>query len=206
MRPNFCIILAGAVWLSMPGARGQRIRLNEPATDTIRADDDSTIADDISLPDEMMVDEDGVPDNTEGLAVNRTDTNPSNSPSEEPVAISAVLLDGPPGPKDCRGNAVLRLGLSKPGRQHATPTCHNVRGVAQCGVFVANKDDGCEARVFAEPDCKTFANLAVFVPEPRAFGGYMRSIEVRCGVVGQTPPPLQLPGLKLPPGAVQAVG
>ncbi|RYC54985.1 hypothetical protein CHU98_g11225 [Xylaria longipes] len=162
---------------------------------------------DISLPDEAMVEEaEDSSGTTEQVAINRTDTNPSNPPSEQQVPISAILFDGSPGPKDCRGSAILSIGLTKPGAQHSTPTCHNVPGVAQCANFLANKDDGCQARIFSEPDCRTFANLAVFVPEPRAFGGYIRSLEVTCGVVSEAPPPLNLPGLELPPGAVQAVG
>ncbi|GAW20308.1 hypothetical protein ANO14919_098100 [Xylariales sp. No.14919] len=158
------------------------------------------------LRDETLVEEDLDAAVTEQVAINRTDANPANPPSEQPVGISAVLFDGAPGPKDCRGSALLTIRLAKPGAQHARPTCYNVPGVAQCGTFLANKDDGCQARVFSEPDCRTFANLAVFIPEARAFGGYVRSLEVTCGVVSVTPPPLDLPGLELPPNAVQAVG
>ncbi|KAI0466549.1 hypothetical protein F4859DRAFT_497172 [Xylaria cf. heliscus] len=213
MKTSILIISAGALWLHSPGAWGQRIRLQE-STDPISTDGQSQIAENLSLPEEAMIEdaEEGSPDVTEQVAINRTDTNPANPATEQPAPISAILFDGSPGPKACRGTAVLTIKLSKPGAQHLRPTCYNVPGpgggggVAQCGNFVANKDDGCEARVFAEPDCRTFANLAVFIPETRAFGGYMRSVEVRCGVVGEAPPPLNLPGLKLPPGAVQAVG
>ncbi|KAI0427906.1 hypothetical protein F5Y09DRAFT_314652 [Xylaria sp. FL1042] len=206
MKTNILIFSAVIV---LQGIGGQRIRLNDPTTDPVSIDEDSQNKENHFLPSEAMIEED--PDaasDTEQVAINRTDTNPSNPPSEQPVPISAVLFDGSPGPKDCRGSVVLHIGLTKPGAQHATPTCYNVPvpGVAQCGNFVANKDDGCEARVFSEPDCTTFANLAVFVPEARAFGGYVRSIEITCGIVGVTPPPLALPGLKLPPNAVQAVG
>ncbi|KAI0515033.1 hypothetical protein F5B22DRAFT_199202 [Xylaria bambusicola] len=184
MRITTLLLSAGAV----SNAWAQRILpANEPTTDSIALDESSA---------------------TEQVAINRTDANPPSPPEDEEqaVPISAVLFDGPPGPKDCRGNVVLNIGLAKPGAQHSTPTCYNVPGVAQCGNFVGNKDDGCEARIFSEADCNEFANVAVFVPEVRAFGGYVRSVEITCGIVGVAPPPLKLPGLKLPPGAVQAVG
>ncbi|KAF2966784.1 hypothetical protein GQX73_g6783 [Xylaria multiplex] len=168
--------------------------------------EDNGIVEDPFLPDEMMVEEGSGATETEQVAVNRTDANPANPPSEQPVPISAILFNGPPGPKDCRGSAILNIGLTKPGARHSSPTCYNVPGVAQCGNFLANKDDGCQARIFNEPDCRTFANLAVFIPEMRAFGGYIRSIEVTCGVISETPPPLNLPGLELPPNALQAAG
>ncbi|KAI0453834.1 hypothetical protein F5B21DRAFT_478031 [Xylaria acuta] len=208
MKTNILMIIsAGALWLHLPGVWGQRIRLNEPTTGPISTDVNSKAVEDISLPEEAMVEEaEDNPGITEQVAINRTDTNPSNPPTEQPVPISAVLFDGSPGPKDCRGSAVLTIKLTKPGAQHSSPTCYNVPGVAQCANFLANKDDGCQARIFSEPDCLTFANLAVFVPETRAFGGYIRSLEVTCGVVSEAPPPLDLPGLELPPGAVQAVG
>ncbi|KAI0184942.1 hypothetical protein EV127DRAFT_220557 [Xylaria flabelliformis] len=210
MKTSIFIISAGALWLHLPGAWGEEIRLNEPSTGPISTNMNSKAVEDISIPDEAMVEQtENSPDTTEQVATNRTDTSPSNPPTEQqPVPISAILFDGSPGPKDCRGNAILTVQLTKPGAQHSTPTCYNVPGggVAQCANFLANKDDGCQARIFSEPDCRTFANLAVFIPEARAFGGYIRSLEVTCGVVSEAPPPLNLPGLKLPPGAVEAVG
>ncbi|KAI0442755.1 hypothetical protein F4803DRAFT_517832 [Xylaria telfairii] len=209
MKTSSLIMSAGALWLHLPGVWGQRIRLNEPTIGPISTGANSKAAEEISLPDEaMMEEEEGGIGSTEQVAINRTDTNPSNPATEQPVPISAVLFDGSPGPKDCRGTAILTMQLTKPGAQHSLPTCYNVpdKTVAQCGVFLANKDDGCQARIFSEPDCRTFANLAVFIPESRAFGGYIRSMEVTCGVVSEAPAPLNLPGLELPPGAVQAVG
>ena len=206
MKIRILLFSAAALWLHrLPVTWGQRIPVNDPMTA-----DAFSIAEDDSI--------------TEQVAINRTDTNPSPSDppppppgqeQEQPVPISVVLFDGPPGPKEnCRGNAILRIGLTKPGTEHTVPTCHNVSSststsrvaVAQCGNFLANKDDGCEARIFSEPGCKEFSNVAVFVPEVKAFGGYMRSMEIACGIVGVVPPPLKLPGLELPPGAVQAVG
>ncbi|KAK7740867.1 hypothetical protein SLS62_010964 [Diatrype stigma] len=123
---------------------------------------------------------------------------------EPSVPISAVLFSGSPGPKDCRGTPILKVNLPKPGSQHSTPKCYNVPGVAECGNFMAAEDDGCEARLFSERNCATFANVAVFVPERKAQGGYIRSIEIRCGIESTTPAPLNLPGIRLPAGAQQA--
>ncbi|KAI0103983.1 hypothetical protein GGR51DRAFT_523087 [Nemania sp. FL0031] len=220
MRSSILIITAGASWLQSLGAWGQRIRLDDPTIDPTSINQNS--AESPFIPDEALISpgdeilqqqqqqqqqvEEDTPEATENLAINRTDTNPTAPPEEQAVPISALLFAGPPGPKACRGPAILSISLTKPGAQHTTPKCYNVPGVAQCGNFVANKDDGCEARIFAEPDCRIFSNLAVFIPETRPFGGYVRSIEVRCGVVSTTPPPLNLPGLKLPAGAMQAVG
>ncbi|KAI1366853.1 hypothetical protein F5Y08DRAFT_113504 [Xylaria arbuscula] len=209
MKTRILILSAATWWLQ--GTWAQRIPVNNnPTADAISSLDESSI--------------------TEQIAINRTDANPSpldpepssdgeQQEEEEPVPISVVLFDGPPGPKEnCRGNAILRIGLTKPGTDHTTPTCYNVSSsssssssssriaVAQCGNFLANKDDGCEAKVFSEPGCREFSNVAVFVPEVKAFGGYMLSLEVACGIVGVVPAPLKLPGLELPPGAVQAVG
>ncbi|KAI1424661.1 hypothetical protein F5Y12DRAFT_434591 [Xylaria sp. FL1777] len=207
MKINVLMFSAGAVWLQLlPRAWGQRMRLHDPTTDAALVDENSKNVEAHFLPQEAMIEEESGISNTEQVAINRTDANPASPLSEQPVPISAVLFDGSPGPKDCRGNIVLNIGLAKPGAQHSTPTCYNVPGVAQCGNFLANKDDGCQARVFNDPDCRTFANLAVFIPEMRAFGGYVRSVEITCGVVSETPPPLDLPGLELPPNAVQAVG
>ena len=152
---------------------------------------------------EQAVGENAPPEHDGGITISEDPT----SADEPPVPISAILFSGEPGPKKCRGRPVLKVDLSKPGSQHATPRCYNVSGgIAQCGNLVANKDDGCEARLFNEPDCLTFVNVGVFTPEPRALGGYMRSIEIRCGVKSTTPPPPSLPGLKLPSGAQLGVG
>ncbi|KAI1354837.1 hypothetical protein F5Y01DRAFT_272835 [Xylaria sp. FL0043] len=210
MKANIRIFSAVTLWLHLlQGTGAQRIRLHDAATDPVLADEIPQDIQNHFIPSEAMVENDPDASDTEKVAINRTDANPSISSPEQPVPISAILFDGSPGPKACRGNVVLSISLTKPGAQHATPTCYNVPGVpgvAQCGNFRANKDDGCEARVFSEPDCRTFANLAVFVPDAKPFGGYVRSLEITCGVVGVTPPPLDLPGLKMPPGAVQAVG
>ncbi|OTB03591.1 hypothetical protein M426DRAFT_173374 [Hypoxylon sp. CI-4A] len=135
-----------------------------------------------------------------------TPTGDQSQPTEPVVPISVLLFSGPPGPKDCRGTVITSVQLPKPGSQHSTPKCYNVAGIAQCGTFIANEDDGCEARLFNEPNCLTFANVAVFTPEQKIVGGMLRSIEITCGIKGVAPPPLNLPGLKLPPNAQQAFG
>lgn len=207
-------VLVCSIWSRSPRAYGQSIRVDGPDEGSTSIYGRPKIAQIALVPDEPNTQGNGeeVPVNiTEQVAINRTNANPSYPPSEQeqPVPmISAILFDGSPGPKDCRGNAILNVRLTKPGAQHLTPTCYNVPGVgvAQCANFLANKDDGCQARVFTEPDCKTFANVVVFIPEMRAFGGLMRSVEIQCGVVSEAPPPLDLPGLVLPANAMQAVG
>ncbi|KAI3331182.1 hypothetical protein F4824DRAFT_475850 [Ustulina deusta] len=207
MKTHILVFSAVAFWLrQLPGSWGQGLDLNKPTTDPPSIAENSKKIESHFLPDEAMIEEESGAGIAEQVAINPTDTDSPNHSPEPLVPISAVLFDGSPGPKDCRGNVVLNIDLTKPGAQHSTPTCYNVPGVAQCGNFLANKDDGCQARVFNEPDCRTFANLAVFIPEMRAFGGYVRSIEITCGVVSETPPPLDLPGLQLPPNALQAVG
>jgi hypothetical protein len=198
---KFLMISAGALWLLLwPGAWGQRIqRVNELESDPVLIDGKMKSNESNILPDGQEI----VPANTEQVSIS---TNLSDSPSEQPVPITALLFNGSPGPKDCRGNVVLNISLTKPVVSHSRPTCYNVPGVAQCGNFLANEADGCQARVFSEPDCLTFANVAVFVPEVRAFGGYMRSVEITCGVVSEAPPPLKLPGFRVPPDALRAVG
>ncbi|KAI1662344.1 hypothetical protein F4813DRAFT_105594 [Daldinia decipiens] len=200
-------------------ALGQRIRVEQPIRPLVM--DGTTITSDPdNLPENAMIEqvvEPSIPqvsDVPQISGIPQVDVNPPNGstagsqaqPTEPVVPISALLFSGPPGPKDCRGTVMTNIQLPKPGSQHSTPKCYNVPGVAQCGVFIANKDDGCQARLFNEPNCLTFANLAVFIPEQRAFGGFLRSIEITCGIEGVTPPPLNLPGLKLPPNAQQASG
>ncbi|KAI1078837.1 hypothetical protein F5B20DRAFT_194286 [Whalleya microplaca] len=201
MRPVIISIGLGVLSFA-PSAFGQRIRVNEPPEQGLL--DEATAANEGNYMSEATtVDEDGVSD------IPQVDVNPPNNTAtdDEPIVpISALLFSGSPGPKDCRGNVIVNVGLPKPGSSHSTPTCYNVPGVAQCATFMANKEDGCEARVFNEPNCLTFANLAVFSPDKLAFGGLFRSVEITCGIEGVAPPPLNLPGMDLPPNAQQAVG
>ncbi|KAI1387661.1 uncharacterized protein F4822DRAFT_289681 [Hypoxylon trugodes] len=219
------------VWLTK-GVFGQRIRVEDPMRPVI--EDGATLArQEEYLPEEAMVEEVATSDipqvssvpELSGIpqvdvyppngttAISNPDNTPTTTanagqpqPTEPIVGISALLFSGPPGPKDCRGNVMMKVRLPKPGSQHSTAKCYNVPGIAQCATFIANMDDGCQARLFNEPNCLTFANLAVFTPEQKAVGGLLRSIEIKCGIKGIAPPPLNLPGLKLPPNAQQAVG
>ncbi|KAI2466892.1 hypothetical protein F4781DRAFT_334822 [Annulohypoxylon bovei var. microspora] len=233
-RSTIAFLSIGAVWQTT-GALGQRIRVEEELMRPIIVDGATTVRDGDDLPENAMVENvaasdvprvsevpqiSGIPqvEVNEPWALNSTvipssiatpktsTTNAQAQPTEPVVPIAALLFSGSPGPKDCRGTVMAKVQLPKPGSQHSTPTCYNVPGIAQCATFVANMDDGCEARLFNEPNCLTFSNLAVFTPEQKAYGGLLRSIEITCGIKGVTPPPLNLPGLELPPNAQQAVG
>ncbi|ETS78557.1 hypothetical protein PFICI_10619 [Pestalotiopsis fici W106-1] len=121
---------------------------------------------------------------------------PQAMPAKPILPITALLYSSSPGPKECRGTPVFQLNVPK-GAGIATPTgptCYNVTRAAQaeCGTFMANMEDGCQARVFAEPGCKSFTNLAVFMEELRPVGGVIRSIEVQCGIKSTQPAPLNL--------------
>ncbi|KAI0470485.1 hypothetical protein GGR56DRAFT_147395 [Xylariaceae sp. FL0804] len=189
-----------------------RIEVDEPPLDPFYTDGNTRVGEGDTIPDEAMI-EQVVPTSTPQATINSTDvdTNPFSEPAAEQgevsVPIFAKLFAGSPGPKDCRGAVIAHIPLSKPGSAHTTPRCYNMPGVAQCGYFVGNQDDGCAANLFNEPNCHTFTNLAVFTPELRAQGGFIRSIEIRCGVESVAPPPLNLPGMNLLSGeAQQAVG
>ncbi|KAI0888308.1 uncharacterized protein GGS22DRAFT_95933 [Annulohypoxylon maeteangense] len=233
-RSTITLLSIGVVWQTT-GALGQRFRVGEESMRPVIVDGATTLQDADNLPENAMVENIAVSDvprvsevpqisgipqvdvndpwesNSTAIPTSiATPKNPATSsqpqPTEPVVPIAALLFSGPPGPKDCRGTVMAKVQLPKPGSQHSTPTCYNVPGVAQCATFVANMDDGCQARLFNEPNCLTFSNLAVFTPEQKAVGGLLRSIEITCGIKGETPPPLNLPGLKLPPNAQQAVG
>ncbi|KAI1406123.1 hypothetical protein F4819DRAFT_286725 [Hypoxylon fuscum] len=214
-RPTVFLISIGVAWFST-GALGQRIRIEE-VEEPIRpivVDGATTANEGDDIPDEAMIEQVIASDIPQISGISQVDidepwsTSASGQPqpTEPVVPISALLFSGSPGPKDCRGNVVMNVRLPKPGSQHSTPKCYNVPGISECGTFIANMVDGCQARLFNEPNCLTFANLAVFTPEQRAFGGVFRSIEITCGIKSETPPPLNLPGLELPPNAQQAVG
>lgn len=216
--PTITFLNLGLLWLAT-SSLGQRIRVEEPIRPLVMDGATKTSETDY-LPEKAIVEqvvESSIPqvsDVPQISGIPQVDVNPPNGtttgsqaqPTEPVVPISVLLFSGPPGPKDCRGTVMTNIQLPKPGSQHSTPKCYNVPGVAQCGTFIANMDDGCQARLFNEPNCLTFANLAVFTPEQRAVGGLLRSIEITCGIEGVTPPPLNLPGLKLPPNAQKAGG
>jgi hypothetical protein len=120
---------------------------------------------------------------------------PSDTPEDAGLLITATIHHGSEGPKACRGAPMTVLELPPPGSRHAAERCYDLPDSAGCGVFVAAQADGCEARLFAEPGCQTFVNLAVFMPDPRPVGGLWRSMAVRCGVTPPDPDSLGEPPL-----------
>jgi len=117
-------------------------------------------------------------------------------PKTAPIPIAALLYAGSPGPKQCRGSPMMRIPIARPVSNTTAPQCYNIpRTPANCGTFMAEKEDGCEARVFADWNCQEFENLVVFMPELRTVGGIIRSVEVRCGVEAVEPAPLNMGAL-----------
>ncbi|KAH8899869.1 hypothetical protein GQ53DRAFT_758018 [Thozetella sp. PMI_491] len=111
------------------------------------------------------------------------------------LPISATIFAGVPGPKRCRGGVMVKMDLPPPNGVQTVEQCYNLPGVAGCGNFVANKGDGCEVRLFAEPACKVYMNTAVFMPEERAVGGQWRSFAIVCGKPPPDPSTLGAPPL-----------
>ena len=95
--------------------------------------------------------------------------------------IRVTIFDSDPGPKKCRGNAIVNMELPPSNGRETSPQCYNIPGVAGCGNFVASKGDGCEAKLFSEANCNMYVNTAVFIPEDRAVGGQWRSMSLQCG-------------------------
>ncbi|KAK7992822.1 hypothetical protein PG996_012153 [Apiospora saccharicola] len=117
-------------------------------------------------------------------------------PKKAPIPITALLYAGSPGPKQCRGSPMMKIPMERPVSNTTAPQCYNIpRLPANCGTFMAEKEDGCEARVFADWNCEEFENLVVFMPELRTVGGIIRSVEIRCGVVAVEPAPLNMGAL-----------
>ena len=115
------------------------------------------------------------------------------------VPIVAQLFSSSPGPKqECRGNNVMQILFQQP--LPTTATCYNTPSLAQCAKFVANKEDGCQARIFSSRDCVevSFSNLAVFQPNPWPLGGLMRSVEFTCGIVSVEPKQISMGDVQLP--------
>lgn len=118
-------------------------------------------------------------------------------PPEPPIPIKAVFYSGSEGPKTCRGHvlAVINLpkpaGLGVPGQAQ----CYNFPGeqYSGCANFMANKVDGCAAKVFGDTNCRTYLNTAAFMAEDRAVGGHWRSVEVQCGIPEPDPATLGKP-------------
>ncbi|KAL0469650.1 hypothetical protein QR685DRAFT_598064 [Neurospora intermedia] len=140
------------------------------------------------------------------VTINR---DPTDNQTDNHLPIRATIFSGVPGPTHCRGHVVLLLDLPPPSTSPdgnslltTTPQCYNIpsagnpsSSTAGCGNFLANKSDGCEARVFAEPNCAGYLNTVVFTQENRAVGGQWRSLEVRCGVPAPDPDSLGKPPL-----------
>ncbi|KAK4039547.1 hypothetical protein C8A01DRAFT_36501 [Parachaetomium inaequale] len=126
------------------------------------------------------------------------------------LPISATLFSGVPGPSNCRGSVIFRLTPAQPAPDAAGATreeCYNLPRAAGCGMFLASKEAGCEARLFSERGCRMYLNTAVFIPEERAVGGQWRSVGVRCGVPAPDPESLGAPplaGLMRRPGGQKA--
>jgi hypothetical protein len=123
---------------------------------------------------------------------------PDTNTTVTSLPITVTIFSGSPGPKTCRSSALASLTLPRPeGLSLRTGAqCYNLPSPAGCGIFVANKDDGCEARLFAEPFCVSYVNTAVFVPENRAVGGLWRSFSVECGIPAPDPDALGAPPLQ----------
>jgi hypothetical protein len=127
-------------------------------------------------------------------------TNASRPPMQPVIPITALLYGSSPGPRHCRGTPIFSLTIPK-GAGLAIPQipiCYNVTLApqAECGTFMANLEDGCQARTFGQQGCTGFTNIAVFMEELRPVGGLIRSIEIQCGIESAQPAPL---ALNLPP-------
>ncbi|KAK4187053.1 hypothetical protein QBC35DRAFT_250159 [Podospora australis] len=114
------------------------------------------------------------------------------------LPITAIIFSGVPGPYKCRGRIVMSVEIPPPvpAGGPTTARCYNFAHPVGCGNFVASKEAGCEAKLFAEPDCKMYLNTAVFIPEDRAVGGLWRSMEIKCGIPPPDPHSLGAPPLQ----------
>jgi hypothetical protein len=158
-----------------------------------------------ALPQPQLPDQASLQESTGQVSINDL---PDANTTTTSLPITLSIFSGSPGPKNCRGSLLTTLTLPPPEGlgQRTGSQCYNLPSVGGCGNFVANKDDGCEARLFGEPGCVEYMNTAVFMPEDRAVGGVWRSLAVECGVPAPDPatlgkPPLQgmIKGIKRPP-------
>ncbi|OLN92247.1 hypothetical protein CCHL11_01334 [Colletotrichum chlorophyti] len=136
-------------------------------------------------------------DQVDIIKPNTTRTQPDGKP---PIAITVRLYPSSPGVKTCRGSSFVNMQLplnASTEPRFTTPNgqCYNLPGAAQCGIFMGNKADGCEAKLFRGERCTAFSNLAVFQDELRPVGGYFTSISIKCGVEPVEVKPLSLGGL-----------
>lgn len=118
-------------------------------------------------------------------------------PPEPTIPIKAVFYSGSEGPKTCRGHVLAVIDLPKPAGLGVTgeARCYNFPGeqYSGCANFMANKVDGCAAKVFGDTNCRTYLNTAAFMVEDRAVGGHWRSVEVQCGIPEPDPATLGKP-------------
>lgn len=118
-------------------------------------------------------------------------------PPEPTIPIKAVFYSGSEGPKTCRGHVLAVINLPKPAGLGVTgeAQCYNFPGeqYSGCANFMANKVDGCAAKVFGDTNCRTYLNTAAFMVEDRAVGGHWRSVEVQCGIPEPDPATLGKP-------------
>lgn len=124
-------------------------------------------------------------------------------PDEKPpIPITVQLFGSSPGVKSCRSGAKL-VDMELPRDASTMPQftegnlgqCYDLPGTAQCGIFMGNKADGCQATLFRGPKCTSFTNVAVFQDEPRPVGGFFSSMAIKCGVESIEVQPLSLAGL-----------
>ncbi|TDZ53957.1 hypothetical protein CTRI78_v006665 [Colletotrichum trifolii] len=146
------------------------------------------------------------PEPDEPVAAQATITSPNGTAhapaaATPPIPITVKLFASSPGVRTCRSGSRL-VNMVLPPNASSDPTfttaggqCYNLPGTAQCGIFMANKADGCEAKLFRGERCAHFVNLAVFLNEARPVGGYFTSMSIKCGVKSVEPPPLNLGGL-----------
>ncbi|KAK1723548.1 hypothetical protein CaCOL14_001176 [Colletotrichum acutatum] len=135
--------------------------------------------------------------------VDITQPNTTAPPPQEqkpPIPITVRLFPSSPGVKNCRGASFVDMELPQNASTEPTFTtkdgqCYNLPGTAQCGIFMGNKADGCEAKLFRGERCSAFSNVAVFQDELRPVGGFFASMSIKCGVVPVEPKPLSLGGL-----------
>lgn len=135
---------------------------------------------------------------TAGQDNGQVSINDAPAANKEPVLpISALFYSGSEGPKACRGHVIAAITMPKQAAA-AGPTaaqCYNFpnQATSGCANFVANKEDGCIAQVFAETNCRTFMNTAAFMAEDRPVGGNWKSVRVQCGIPEPDPATLGKP-------------
>ncbi|KAF9878716.1 hypothetical protein CkaCkLH20_03616 [Colletotrichum karsti] len=134
--------------------------------------------------------------------VTRPNTTTAGDENKPPIPITVQLFGSSPGVKNCRSGAKL-VDMELPKNASALPQftagdlgqCYDLPGTAQCGIFMGNKADGCEAKLFRGLKCTSFTNVAVFQDELRPVGGFFTSMAIKCGIKPVEVQPLSLGGL-----------